>query len=53
MFDMHGDSVASILLRDSSEYIEYSAPLEFDGKKAIYLKYSGGGSIDLLTLELK
>lgn len=53
MFDVHGDSVVSILLRDSSEYIEYSAPLEIDGKKAIYLKYSGGGSIDLLTLELK
>ena len=53
MFDMHGKAVASIEFDASSECIECSAPLEFDGKRAIYLKYSGKGSIDLLTLELK
>lgn len=52
-FDLKSKPVACVTLKDSDETSEYSAPLEFSGKKAIYFKYSGNGSIDLLSFELK
>ena len=53
MFDIGGEAATSVTVDASSDYRGYSAPLCFNGKKAIYLKYSGEGAIDLLALELK
>lgn len=52
-FDLNDNAVASVKLKGSKNFVEYSAPLRFNGKKAIFIKYSGEGSVDLLSLELK
>lgn len=52
-FEPDASPVASAFIDESQEYRSYSIPLEFTGKKSIYIKYSGSGSIDLLSLELK
>lgn len=53
LFDLDGEPVASAEISESAEYREYSLPLVFGDKKAIYIRYSGNGSIDLLSLELR
>lgn len=53
LFDLNGNPMASFALRKSEEYQEYSVPISFSGKTAIYIRYSGKGSVDLLSLELR
>lgn len=53
MYDIDGESVAAVRIEESADCREYSVPLHFTDKKAIYLKYSGEGAIDLFALELK
>lgn len=53
LFDLNGEAAASFAINETAQFAEYSAPLQFSGKKAIYLKYSGEGSVDILALELK
>ena len=52
-FDLNNSPVACVKLENSSTVKEYSVPLNFKGKKALYFKYSGSGSIDLISFELK
>ena len=53
MYEPFGDTVISVDIKESDVFTEYSVPFRFKGKKAICLKYSGSGSIDLYALELK
>lgn len=52
-FDLDENPVTSVTVNESFRCAEYTAPLSFSGKKPIYLRYSGSGSIDLFTLGLK
>ena len=52
-FDLQSESVACITLENSADIREYRVPLKLSGKKSIYFKYLGNGSIDLISLELK
>ncbi|MBQ7837295.1 MAG: family 43 glycosylhydrolase [Clostridia bacterium] len=52
-FDLNGDIITSLNINESTDFAECSAPLQFSGKKAIYLKYSGEDYADLLSVELK
>lgn len=45
--------LCEIKLSFSSDFTQYTAPLSFDGKKALYFEYNGPGSMDLLSFELK
>ena len=53
LFDLKSECIACVGFSECEEYTEIIVPLEFGGKKAIYLRYSGNGSIDLLSLELR
>ncbi len=53
LFDLSGSPSATVELQKSDDFIEYVLPFRMVGKKALYLKYSGSGSIDLLAVELR
>lgn len=50
-----GGSICSIPVKASgSEWVSFSAPLgELSGTQALYFTYSGSGSLDMLSFELK
>lgn len=52
-FDLKEKPVAALDVADKTACREYSAPLSFSGKKAIYIKHTGEGRVDLFSLELK
>lgn len=51
--DLNGQCVADIIFGKTQDFTEYVVPFEFSGKKAVFIKYSGIGSMDLLSLELR
>lgn len=53
LYELNGKAATSLYINGSDDLTEYFAPLEFSGKKAIFLKFFGEGSIDLFTLELR
>ncbi len=52
LFSPEEKPAAEIALTGSEDFVSYTAPLSFEGEKAIYLRYEGDGSIDILWLEL-